>query len=367
MTIGHNIKKYRKQAGLTQEALAEKLLLSPSAVSQWETDRVMPDISHLPILCKIFGVTSDQLLGIDSITMESIIDGIIEKSNELCAKGMYKESCNYLRNALSEYPTSYELMSVLAHSINGCENTLAGRAEQIALFAKIIEECDNENLINTSVGALCGLYAREGRVDDAKGILKHVPDPVYSHKECLLAALSGTMEWVDEACLQINEHFHAMINLMCQVGKWVEYAMSDEDILKVWEKVEKMVKAFYEDGDYQFSHTYLLEKHFWSALRYAKLISEEESLNSLENMMDLMEKLENERYRERSKDREEFHHTSVLSLKVTSEQEPFWTGLYEPYFYYEKMKDLKFDSIRNDERFISVFCRLGRLIDNENY
>lgn len=48
MTIGQNIKKYRKEAGLTQEALAGKLLLTPSAISQWETDRVMPDISQLP-------------------------------------------------------------------------------------------------------------------------------------------------------------------------------------------------------------------------------------------------------------------------------------------------------------------------------
>ena len=61
-TIGNRIQKYRKEKGLTQEELAEKLGLSSQAVSKWENDVSCPDIATLPQLCKLLGVTADELL-----------------------------------------------------------------------------------------------------------------------------------------------------------------------------------------------------------------------------------------------------------------------------------------------------------------
>ena len=61
-TIGNRIYKYRREKGLTQEELAEKLGVSSQAVSKWENDVSCPDISLLPQLCKILGITTDVLL-----------------------------------------------------------------------------------------------------------------------------------------------------------------------------------------------------------------------------------------------------------------------------------------------------------------
>lgn len=61
-TIGNRISKYRKMKGLTQEALAEQLGVSSQAVSKWENDLSCPDISLLPGLCAILGITTDELL-----------------------------------------------------------------------------------------------------------------------------------------------------------------------------------------------------------------------------------------------------------------------------------------------------------------
>ena len=61
-TIGKRIQKLRKSKGLTQEELAEKLGLSSQAVSKWETDASCPDISLLPQLCQLLGVTADELI-----------------------------------------------------------------------------------------------------------------------------------------------------------------------------------------------------------------------------------------------------------------------------------------------------------------
>lgn len=64
-TIGKRICAHRKKLGLTQDQLAEKVGVSPQAVSKWENDLSCPDISTLPVLADIFGVTTDELLGVE--------------------------------------------------------------------------------------------------------------------------------------------------------------------------------------------------------------------------------------------------------------------------------------------------------------
>ena len=62
MTIGKRIAHLRKEKGLTQEELASHMGISPQAVSKWENDQTCPDISALPKLARLFGVTVDELL-----------------------------------------------------------------------------------------------------------------------------------------------------------------------------------------------------------------------------------------------------------------------------------------------------------------
>ncbi len=61
-SIGKRISRLRKERSYSQEALAEKLGVSPQAVSKWENDQSCPDITLLPALAKIFDVTVDELL-----------------------------------------------------------------------------------------------------------------------------------------------------------------------------------------------------------------------------------------------------------------------------------------------------------------
>lgn len=61
-SIGNRISKFRKAKGLTQEALANLMGVSSQAVSKWETDASCPDITALPQLCRILGITADELL-----------------------------------------------------------------------------------------------------------------------------------------------------------------------------------------------------------------------------------------------------------------------------------------------------------------
>lgn len=62
MSIGNRIAQKRRAAGLTQEAMAEKLGVSAQAVSKWENDQSCPDISLLPSIASLFGISIDELL-----------------------------------------------------------------------------------------------------------------------------------------------------------------------------------------------------------------------------------------------------------------------------------------------------------------
>lgn len=62
ITLGEKLKSARKSAGLTQEQLSEKLLVSRQAVTKWEADKGMPDIENLKLLSKLLNISIDYLL-----------------------------------------------------------------------------------------------------------------------------------------------------------------------------------------------------------------------------------------------------------------------------------------------------------------
>ena len=61
MDMGKEIRRLRSERGLTQEAFAAALNVSPQAVSKWERGSSMPDVQALPQIAVFFGVTIDTL------------------------------------------------------------------------------------------------------------------------------------------------------------------------------------------------------------------------------------------------------------------------------------------------------------------
>lgn len=70
MTIGQRIAERRKQLGLSQESLGEKMGVSRQAISKWEADGALPEIDKLISLSKLFGVTVGWLLGVEELPEE---------------------------------------------------------------------------------------------------------------------------------------------------------------------------------------------------------------------------------------------------------------------------------------------------------
>lgn len=66
MTVGQTIQEHRKKKGLSQEELGQQLLVSRQTVSLWETDQTLPTIDNLIRLREIFGISVDELLGLQT-------------------------------------------------------------------------------------------------------------------------------------------------------------------------------------------------------------------------------------------------------------------------------------------------------------
>ena len=66
MTVGENIQRYRKNLGMSQEELGQKLLVSRQTISLWEKDQTTPTIDNLMRLKEVFGVSVDEILGTEN-------------------------------------------------------------------------------------------------------------------------------------------------------------------------------------------------------------------------------------------------------------------------------------------------------------
>lgn len=79
MELGTQIRKYRNERTLSQEALAEQVFVSRQTVSNWENDKSYPDVKSLMLLSEVFEVSLDQLIKGDVEIMKEQIDQTDQK------------------------------------------------------------------------------------------------------------------------------------------------------------------------------------------------------------------------------------------------------------------------------------------------
>ncbi|MGM9875592.1 MAG: helix-turn-helix domain-containing protein [Bacilli bacterium] len=106
MTFGEKLKEIRKRFGLTQEKLSGLINVSRQAITKWENDEGLPDITNLQELSKLFGVTIDYLLDKDNnlpaLTLRKELD-----------KDKYKSKLSMYDEVLKEYfDESYEIYNL---------------------------------------------------------------------------------------------------------------------------------------------------------------------------------------------------------------------------------------------------------------
>lgn len=74
MTFGEKIKKLRVASDMSQDELAEKLFVTRTAVSKWETGKGYPSIDSLKLLSDLFHISMDELISDDDVESKRVLD-----------------------------------------------------------------------------------------------------------------------------------------------------------------------------------------------------------------------------------------------------------------------------------------------------
>ncbi len=223
MSFGQIIKKLRRNADMTQEQLAEMLSISPQAVSRWETDAAMPDISLLRPISNIFGVTADELLEIDVSRINVAVESHKKTIAEAYVCHAYAEMLELARAACKEIPNNLDLVGQLAFALTSGSNADNHNNidEAISLYKLILEKSVDNLLRFRATAALCRLYA--GKKNDKEQALffaKQLPKSHIHTSSYLMMQydLIPDQEKNETYRLWIEQYARALTNTMYQLA-----------------------------------------------------------------------------------------------------------------------------------------------------
>ena len=144
MELGKKIRQLRFRAGLTQEQLAEKLGIGAQSVSKWENAVAMPDITTLPVLAEVFGVSIDDLFDLTSDQRLNRIENSLDITEEL-PQDLFREYEDFLKTQLENDRNRQRATSLLAylcwHRMNSCAKKAAGYAKDAIRMAPGTKDC----------------------------------------------------------------------------------------------------------------------------------------------------------------------------------------------------------------------------------
>ena len=249
MSFGESVRTLRKKADYTQEMLAELLGISPQAVSRWECDSAMPDVSLLPRLAYLFGVSTDTLLGVDLEKRDRDIGSIREAANRAVYDGNRTEGIRILREGLEAYPNSHVLMAALADAL-----LLEGQLEESLSLAEWVIGHESEMKLKAdAISTASCVLDRMGRHSQAVELAKKIPE--LGCDDLLIHLLRGSeriRELRHKALIDGTEALYCLACLAEAEDDGGEPAFSSEERRKVYERLLSLYDLFFPEGEYFF-------------------------------------------------------------------------------------------------------------------
>lgn len=256
MSIGSTIKMLRRKHDITQERLAELLNISASAISQWETDRVMPDVTQIPILANIFNVSADLILGIEIERKAEKIKEILNIAEDMNYNAKWQKEAEYLREQLRLYPRTYQIMEKLADALvnDYSRRNINDYDEVITLCNTILAECTESEVRNKALHTLGYAYGYSGKIDEIQKVAEQMTEFRFSKENFLLYRMKG-----DKGFIQRQEYLSALIEQIVSVlGLLASHRNDDgkfvylkDDRISIWQQIVGIIELLYPDGDYQ--------------------------------------------------------------------------------------------------------------------
>ncbi len=273
--IGNNIKRLRRQKGITQETLAERMHVSTAAVSKWERNEALPDISMVLPLASYFGVSTDELLGLDAAKTEERIQGIMNERNRLCALGKEREAFDLIVTAYEEFPNDWriveEYMWKLYYDPNCAEpyGHEVHKEELYRLCERVLDECTVDHVRYSALSILGGLYVLEGQTDKAIETAKRFPTLLFTRERELQNCYEkGSTEWWTYTRAGMAEFAEY---LMVDIRNMALATEDPHESIRILKKAIALIELIFDEADYCFWNYHLAELHIWIAHRYVRV------------------------------------------------------------------------------------------------
>lgn len=246
MNIGKTIKNLRRERDMTQEQLAEYLNISSQAVSRWETDLALPDITLLPTLANLLGVSIDELLGMNE--SRDINIRVHERRNA----GDFDGAVTLLRDEIKLFPHDWGLLSELAVSLSFGDQ--ANIQEAITLCEKALAGSPSEKCRSTTRALLCLLYMETAEQQKAAALVGKIPH-LWESREML----KPEVQTGEEKRTAIKDCVNLCLSVLCQK---IQSVFEPEDAGK---RAKKLIAEavcehkFSESGDFTKMLDYIAE------------------------------------------------------------------------------------------------------------
>lgn len=195
LLIGETIKRLRRERNLTQEEVAAHLGISFQSISKWERADGYPDITMLPSLANYFGVSVDELIGMDEIAKSEKYDEINRLWEENNGKGLHKKNVLLMRSALKTFPNNALLLVQLSSSLEKLDGTKEEKAkylkESIAVQEQILRYGEDSEVRSATRYNICFSYWKNGEHDKALKQAKKLPNLYKARENALVYFLRG--------------------------------------------------------------------------------------------------------------------------------------------------------------------------------
>ncbi|MBO4405629.1 MAG: helix-turn-helix transcriptional regulator [Alphaproteobacteria bacterium] len=195
VSLSERLKALRKTKDMTQEQLAEYMGVSPQAVSRWETGATSPDISALPQLADLFGISIDELLGYDETERHKEISSVIDAAEEQINKNITEKPITELRKALNKYPNNDRLLTCLMYALYvASENDDLCRKydpEIISIYDRIQKYSADNYCRNETLRLLFRHYCDTDRIAEAKRLATNMASVETCYDYNIYWALKG--------------------------------------------------------------------------------------------------------------------------------------------------------------------------------
>jgi transcriptional regulator with XRE-family HTH domain len=246
ITIGNKIKQLRRRKGITQEQLAESLGISFQAISKWENNIALPDITLVPTLANFFEVSIDELFDYNLKELHAKVKNICDEAYRFREKEPAKSRA-ILEDGLKKYPDNEVLLNNLLYVMNGTKEP----EETIKLASRLIAETNDDSVKYDALRFLAYAYSAKRDDESAKSAIEQIPELYFTKLSEAAFILKGhekylaaeKEKWISfeillQMCAKIAETYEEDSKFSAAIAEY-NLALNLVNVMKTEPKIER--------------------------------------------------------------------------------------------------------------------------------